>query len=300
VIPYFEPTVIHLGPIPLHSFGLLVATGFLIGGQLAMNRARRVGLDPDVINRLIGWLVLGTFVGGHLGYGLWYAPGEYFRHPIEFLKVWQGLSSFGGFAACVPITIWFFKSNKLPVWPYMDCVAYGLTVGWFLGRMGCTSVHDHPGTAGGHFPLAIYCRPVPGHIFHWPELMRPDHGRMAPWGPCAADPAVNTAHDMGFYEALWSLSMFGLFWLLDRRPRTPGIYPLLLGALYGPARFYMDFFRPSTTDARWFGLTAAQYGSVVLFLVCVFYLVRVIRRGKEPYWTVEGARRRAAEEPEAG
>src|SRR5690606_10806890 len=152
------------------------------------------------------------------------------------------------------------------VWPYMDCLAHGLAVGWFFGRMGCTVAHDHPGTAGGDFPLAIYCRPVEGHTFQWPELMMPDHGRGAPWGPCAEDASVNTAHDMGFCEALWSLGMFGVCWVLDRVPRRAGFYPLLLGAAYGPARFLMDFLRPETTDGRFLGFTPGQYWSVIFFV----------------------------------
>lgn len=300
LIPYFEVPVIHLGPVPLHGFGLLVAAGFLVGGQVAMARARKVGLDPDVINRLIGWLVLGTFVGGHVGYGLMYEPEAYFKNPIEFLKVWQGLSSFGGFVTCVPITIWFFRSNKLPVWPYVDCIAYGLTVGWFLGRMGCTVAHDHPGTGTDSFPLAIWCRPVEGHTLLWPEFLRPDHGRLAPWGPCADSPSTFAAHDMGFYEALWSLGMFGVFWVMDRVPRTPGIYPLLLGAAYGPVRFAMDFLRPASTDDRYLGFTPGQYWSAIFFVVCVGLIVRQLRSPPAPYWTLEDMKRRASADPEAG
>ncbi len=300
MIPYFDVPVIHLGPVPLHGFGLLVATGFLVGGQVAMARARKVGLDPDVINRLIGWLVLGTFVGGHVGYGLMYAPAEYFADPVKFLKVWEGLSSFGGFVACVPISIWFFKKNNLPVLPYLDCIAYGLTVGWFFGRMGCTVAHDHPGTDGGSFPLAIYCRPVEGHTLNLPEFMLGDHGRGAPWGPCADDPKVNTAHDMGFYEALWSIGMFGVFWVLDRVPRRPGLYPLLLGTAYGPVRFMMDFLRPEVTDDRYLGFTPGQYWSVIFFFVCSYFLVKMLKQPNDSYWTVEGARARAAQGGEPG
>lgn len=299
LIPYFEVPIIHLGPVPLHGFGILVASGFLVGGQLAMNRARRVGLDPDVINRLIGWLVVGTFVGGHFGYLIMYAP-EKMANPVEWLKVWQGLSSFGGFVVCVPLTWWFFKKERLPVLPYMDCVAYGLAMGWFLGRMGCTVAHDHPGTAASSFPLAIYCEPVEGHTLIWPEFMRPEHGRLAPWGPCADDPTVQAAHDMGFYEALWSLGMFGVFWVLDRVPRKPGIYPALLGVTYGPARFAMDFLRPETTDARYFGFTPAQYWSVVFFLISLYFLFRFLRSDRDRYWTVEGARRREQEGEQGG
>ena len=111
LIPWFEAPVFVIPGIgfPLHGFGFLVALGFVFGGKAAMGRAKRLGLDPEVINRLIGWLVLGTFVGGHVGYGLMYQPKEYFADPILFLKMWQGLSSFGGFVTCVPIAIWFFR-----------------------------------------------------------------------------------------------------------------------------------------------------------------------------------------------
>jgi phosphatidylglycerol:prolipoprotein diacylglycerol transferase len=133
-----------------------------------MQRAGRVGLDANAINRLIGWLVVGTFVGGHVGYGLLYAPNEYFANPVEFLKVWHALSSFGGFVACVPLTIWFFRRNNLPVLPYADCVAYGLTIGWCLGRLGCFVAHDHPGTAADGFFLGNYADRSPATLSSCP------------------------------------------------------------------------------------------------------------------------------------
>lgn len=295
LIPYFDVPVFQIGPVPLHGFGILVALGFVFGGQLATERARRLGLDADAINRLIGWLVVGTFVGGHVGYGLMYAPGEYLSNPVMFLKVWQGLSSFGGFVVCVPLSIWFFKKNKLPVGPYVDCLAYGLTMGWFLGRMGCTVAHDHPGTPADDWLLGIHCRPVEGHTLNLPDFMVDSSHRGAPWGPCATDPTVNAAHDMGFYEALWSLGMYLVFRFMDRIPRTPGIYALLLGAAYGPARFAMDFLRPESTDVRYLGLTPGQYWSAIFFFACVALIVRQVRKNEPPYWSVDEVKARAEE-----
>jgi phosphatidylglycerol:prolipoprotein diacylglycerol transferase len=183
-----------------------------------------------------------------------------------FLKVWDGLSSWGGFLACIPICIWFFKSEKVPVWPYLDCIAYGLTVGWFLGRMGCFVAHDHPGPET-NFWLGVYgiCQP-PGH-------------NGAPSIAC---------HDMGLYEALWSLSMFGVFRVLDTRARVPGFYPLLLGAAYGPVRFAMDSVRPEVTDARYAGLTPAMWLSALFFVLCVGWLIQRSKSGDAPVWAPPG------------
>lgn len=302
LIPYFQVPVIQLGPLPIHGFGLLVALGFIVGGNVAIKRANRSGLDGEKINQLLSWLVVGTFIGGHVGYGLMYKPEEYFANPIEFLKVWQGLSSFGGFLVCVPLSFYFFRKHKLPIWPYMDSLAIGLSMGWFLGRMGCTVAHDHPGTPSNFF-LAKYCRPVEGHTLELPNFMVDNaHTYDLRWGPCAESGAAVTniadqvpisfdgviaAHDMGFYEALWSLAVFGLFLWLDRKPRKPGFYVTLLGVLYGPARFAMDYLRPEVTDGRWFlgtpiEMTPGQFWSIAFFLVALYGFVQRLRSDDRP------------------
>ncbi|MBT3223056.1 MAG: hypothetical protein HN348_28620 [Proteobacteria bacterium] len=246
--------------IPIHGFGVLVALGFVVGGQVSMNRAKALGLQPDVINRLIGWLVVGTFVGGHVGYGLMYEPARFLSNPREFLYFWHGLSSFGGFVVCVPLGVWFLKKEKVPIWPYLDCLGHGLAVGWFFGRMGCFVAHGHPGTAT-EFYLGVYgiCKGL-------------EHN------------ASIACHDMGLYESLWSLATFGVFKLLDRVPRVPGFYVILLGLAYGPTRFAMDFLRPETTDVRYLGLTPAQYWSVFLTIFCAVVLYRRIKSGDKYVW----------------
>ena len=275
MIPYFDVPVLQIplggeSTLPIHGFGILVALGFIFGGEVAKKRAERLGLDPDVIHRLISWLVVGTLVGGHVGYGLMYRFDEYMADPIQFLYVWQGLSSYGGFVVCVPLAIWYFRKEGVPLWPYLDCMAHGMALGWFLGRMGCFVAHDHPGTPTESW-LGVWCRPVEGHTFFLPEWLA-DLSHRAPWGPCASDATVNACHDMGLYEALFSLAMFFLLMLMDRKAWVPGMQALLLGAAYAPVRFAMDFLRPETTDNRLMGFTPAQYWSVI-FLLVIGYVI---------------------------
>jgi phosphatidylglycerol:prolipoprotein diacylglycerol transferase len=122
--------------------------------------------------------------------------------------------------------------------------------------MGCFVAHDHPGTPSD-FLLAVE-------------------------GICKSDSAGVACHDLGLYEALWSLMMFGLFKAMDRVPRIPGIYPLILGTVYGPVRFGMDYLRPLSTDVRYLGFTPGQYWSTIFFLVCVYFLVMRLRSGDAP------------------
>ena len=62
MVPYIH--VPDLGFI--HPFGLLVATGVIIGTWLATRRARKVGFDVDRLNSFITWMLLVGFMGGHM------------------------------------------------------------------------------------------------------------------------------------------------------------------------------------------------------------------------------------------
>jgi phosphatidylglycerol---prolipoprotein diacylglyceryl transferase len=260
LFPYWEPLAIPIGPLTVHGFGILVAIGFVVGAQIAMGKARRDGLDPDFINRVVGWLVLGVFVGGHLGHMLFYYPDELLEDPTKLFRVWEGLSSFGGFIACAILVIWFYWNQnrkrgienlarqaagkellpRLHGWGFADALIYGFTVGWFFGRMGCFAAHDHPGLETS-FWLA-----VPGTC------------------PGREGDTLVACHDLGLYEAIWSIAMYGLFLALDRKPRFPGFFVAIWCLSYGPARLVMDFFRHPAQDTRYFGMTPAQFGSLAL------------------------------------
>ncbi|MBK7757266.1 MAG: prolipoprotein diacylglyceryl transferase [Deltaproteobacteria bacterium] len=256
----FEPLKIELfslpgfGPLTIYSFGVLVAFGFWAGAEVARRRASAHKLDPEVINRLIGYLVLGTFVGGHLGHALMYEPEVYLKNPIELLKVWDGLSSYGGFVACTLLTWWFFRvRERVAFWPYADVVAYGLPLGWMFGRLGCFSVHDHAGTST-EFWLGVY-------------------------GMCPDKPDTVACHDLGLYEAIYSGIMFGIFVFLGRKPRFSGFFVGWMAVLYGPLRLILDVFRHPDTDTRYLGFTPAQYLSVLVTLLGVAILLK--RRGED-------------------
>jgi len=284
LIPYFERIEIPLGgTASIHGFGILVAAGFIAGSWLATRKAVRDGLEPDIINRWVTWLIAGVFIGGHLGHALFYEPAEHFADPIKFLKVWEGLSSFGGFIGCTVLSLIFFqrenrkvrkenttrkeqgKSLKFPVRALMygDAGIYGFTLGWFFGRMGCFSAHDHPGTTT-EFWLGVY-------------------------GMCPDQPITVACHDLGLYEAIWSLAVCVLFLWLDRKPRFQGFYVGMICFLYGPTRLAMDAFRHPDTDARYLGLTPAQYGSVLICLIGLTILVK--QRNTTPVRVLTGGKR---------
>jgi phosphatidylglycerol:prolipoprotein diacylglycerol transferase len=98
MLPYIQVGDIHLGPLTVHPFGLLVATG--IGVALAERRARRLGLDVGRMRPFVTWILVGGFVGGHVLDEVFYHPYN-LAQPWTLLFLWEGLSSFGGFAGAL-------------------------------------------------------------------------------------------------------------------------------------------------------------------------------------------------------
>ncbi len=234
MIPYFQPPSLSLGPFHLQVFGLFAAAGVYLGAVAASRAARRDGLPVQPLADFAVWGVASGVLFGHLAHLFLYHPEELsdWRKVVEF---WQGLSSYGGLLGGILAAAVFFHRRHLKFHDYGDALAVGVAPGWGVARLGCFAIHDHPGVHTT-FPLAV----------DFPD------------GP---------RHDLGLYDALVLFSLAGLLLFLRRRGLLRGRLLAVLALLYAIARFFLDFLRAtdvSYPDARYFGLTPAQYGSVLL------------------------------------
>jgi phosphatidylglycerol---prolipoprotein diacylglyceryl transferase len=241
-IPWFELPNLPIGPVTIQSFGVLSAIGILVAVQLAARAARQDGLDP---NAILDFAVAGVLTGillGHLVHLFAYHPEE-LRDWRKVVKFWEGLSSMGGLAGGVIAALVFFRVKRLRFQDYADAFALGVAPGWGIARIGCFTVHDHPGVHTT-FPLAVVFRDGP-------------------------------RHDLGLYEAIVLLSLGALLWALHRRGAMRGRLLGLLALLYGIARFLLDFLRATDVeyaDARYLGLTPAQYACFALWAYAAWQL----------------------------
>jgi phosphatidylglycerol:prolipoprotein diacylglycerol transferase len=87
-------------------------------------------------------------------------------------------------------------------------------------------------------------------------------------------------HDLGLYDALLLGAIAAILFWLSRRDRLTGRLLPLLALLYSIGRFFLDFLRATDVpyaDARYAGLTPAQFVCIGLFVYGVAGLLR--RRG---------------------
>jgi phosphatidylglycerol:prolipoprotein diacylglycerol transferase len=247
--------------IALKPFGTLVALGLYAGSSAALAYARRRAVSERVLTSFLTWIVVSSFFFGHVLDTLSYYPQQALRDPWSLLRLWEGLSSFGGFTGCVLGAFAWRVWYRTPILPYADVVASCFPLSWTFGRTGCSIAHDHPGV----------------HSSAWFAVRYPDGGRI----------------DLGLLELAITVPLMLVFlWLQRGRPRPWGFFAGVMCTYYAPLRFALDFLRERAGvseggliaggDARYFGLTPAQWGCLPLFAIGLALLVRLPRQSTEP------------------
>lgn len=118
-------------------YGLAYALGFVCAGVLLYQywKRGRSSLNPDGQYDLLIYAMLGTLLGGRLGYILFYQP-EIIGRPSEWFAVWRGgMASHGGFIG-VCVGTWFAaRKHKIPFLSVADLIATLAPPGLLFGRI---------------------------------------------------------------------------------------------------------------------------------------------------------------------
>lgn len=255
--------------LTLGVFGVLVALGVLLGIQASIRLfIQHKDLDEWMFRDQVFWVLVFGFVVSHWYSVLFYFPDKVAENPWILLMIWNGLSSVGGFLGAFIGMNWFLRREKQPILIYADANMFGLLLGMCFGRLSCALVHDHPGkiVEPGTFMA----------VGPWP--CRCPEGRALP--ECCSAAQELWRWDLGLLEFLviLALTLF-VYFVWDWRKAHPGRLTGLVALIYGPTRFFLDFLRETEAgrgvaepDARYFGLTPAQYLSIGIFAAGVWLL----------------------------
>jgi phosphatidylglycerol---prolipoprotein diacylglyceryl transferase len=216
--PHLSPVFFEFGPLQFRWYGLMYLIGLTAAYFLITRRVKQKGLalSRDQIYDMVVWAALGVFIGGRLGYTLFYNFSYYVQHPAKFFAVWEGGMSFhGGLLGTIVSLIWFSKRQGLPIYTIADLAASVTPIGLGFGRLG------------NFINGELYGRPTD-----------------VPW--CMVFPAGGPAcrHPSQLYEAgLEGLMLFTVLWLIGRKATPPGtlFWTFLTG--YGLCRIVVEFFR---------------------------------------------------------
>lgn len=270
-LPFFSLPTLDLG-IPLQPFGIIVATGVLIGAEILRRYGYRHGVDDDDIRSLTLWVIVTGFVGAHVLDILVYEQDRLAKEgPILLLKMWDGISSYGGFVGgALGYFFWVWWKRMTPGL-IADVTGVGLLPAFSIGRIGCTVVHDHVGRATTS-PLGV----------DYPRSELYSRGFLEEF---TSTDAVIRAHNLAMYELAYLIPVnIFVLWLAFSRSKPgrqlpAGMIAAVIGLLYAPVRFMLEFWRLNTSDPRYAGFTFAQWASIAAFLGAAYVLWILKQKG---------------------
>jgi len=268
--PQLDPVALSLGPLKIHWYGLMYLVGFAAAWILGRYRASRPGSGWNVgmVDDGIFYTVIGTILGGRLGYMFFYGLDQLLADPLSVLRIWEGGMSFHGGLIGVSTALWFFSSRHgMGLLQVTDFAAPLVPPALFTGRIGNFINGELWGRPtdlpwGMRVPcerFGEYCRGLlPG----------------TEWSP--------PLHASQLYEAaLEGLALFLILWIFSAKPRPKmamsGMF--LLG--YGVFRLLVELVRLPDTHIGYLAfdwLTMGQVLTLPMVLGGLLLLVLAYRR----------------------
>ena len=124
-----------IGPLTVHSYGLMIALGILVCVFMGMYRARKYGYKDEAVLDIAIFGILSGFVGAKLLYVL-VEFDSFLKNPMDVLGS-EGFVVYGGIIVGALVGILYCRIKKLPCWEYFDLLAPSIAVAQGFGRIGC-------------------------------------------------------------------------------------------------------------------------------------------------------------------
>lgn len=267
-IPSPAHGVLHLGPIPLHAYGLCLAAGVIVATVIAERRWARRGHDPKDIGDIAVWVVIAGVLGARL-YHVLTDYELYTHHPLKAFYIWDGgLGIWGAVAAGAIAVLVLARRRHLDVLGIMDAIAPGVVLAQAIGRWG------------NYFNQELFGRPT---TLPWALEIDPAH-RPARYHQ------YSTFQPTFLYESLWCLVVYAILLQVERRFRLrKGQTLALYIALYTAGRFVFENMRSDYAHTIG-GLRVNAWASLALFAFGVGWFAWLAHHGQQ-YRPVDASRR---------
>ena len=250
---------IHIGPLAIATFGLMVAVALLAAAYILQADFHRRGIKADAF-LIIGIAGLAGIAGARL-YHVLESPGEFFADPWPLLFSRYGFAWFGGFLGGFGALLILAYRNKIPTLEFLDACSPAAAAGYAIGRIGCLLSGD--GDYG--IPTSL------------------------PWGmrfPNGVVPTAQRVHPTPIYEFIAWMAIAWFLWHMGtkavRGPKAKGEIFCNYLILTGIARFLVEMIR--INPRSFFGMSNAQAASLASILhgaVLLWRLKKKIPRGEK-------------------
>jgi prolipoprotein diacylglyceryl transferase len=268
-IPSPSRGVIHLGPLPIRGYALMIILGVIACVALSERRWTARGGAPGTVGDIAIWAVPAGLIGARI-YHVVTDPELYFGHGRDWVRafeIWHGgLGIWGGIALGTAVGAVVARHRGISALAMADAIAPGLAVAQAIGRWG------------NWFNQELY-----GRATSLPWGLRID----AAHRPSTGSIYATTFHPTFLYESIWDLGVAVLVVWAERRFRLgSGRAFALYVAAYTAGRAWVEALRVDPVN-HYGGLRLNDWVSIGVFSASVAYVVLRGRRDRRAGTMVE-------------
>ncbi len=244
------PRLFQIGNFYLPTYGVLVATGVLLGLWISVRNCEKQGINGDDAWNLGIFMVLAGIVGAKILYIIndWSSYAHNWRDIFSINTLQAGGVFSGGLIAALAVGAWYMRSHRMPPLRTVDAFAPGLAFGHVLGRFGCFSAGCCYGKPTNHFWGVTFHNPLANLVSQTPLGVRLEPTQL-----------IEAAAE--FFNFLF------LMWLLKRKKFDGQVFATFI-MLYGVERFFIEFLRGDEGRGVVFGglMSGTQLISICLVI----------------------------------
>jgi phosphatidylglycerol---prolipoprotein diacylglyceryl transferase len=259
---FVDPVAFHLGPIPVHWYGIIFVLAILSAYAVAAQGAKFRGLNVDFLSDLSVVVVISGILGARLYevFVLQYDRLDYYlANPGKILATWEGgLAIHGGVLGALLVGGIYAIRKKQSFWAWADVIGPGLILAQGVGRWG------------NFFNQEAYGSPAPASLVE----------AMPNWLREGMTIQGTVMHPTFLYESLWNVLCFGLLYAVLKKRNPPvGVVFSLYMILYNVGRLVIESIREDSSYI--FGtLRIAQLMAIAMIVAGAGFLVWHLRRNQ--------------------
>lgn len=249
-----SPVAFSILGLDIRWYGILIASGMLIGTILAIKESRRIGFDENYIIDIILYCVPAAIIGARLYYVI-FQWDSYKNNPIEIFAIRNGgLAIHGAIIGALITALIYTRRKKVSFLKIADISAPSIILGQAIGRWGNFFNQEAYGGVVSrdfinHFPKFIQDRMFIDGAYHHPTFL---------------------------YESLWDITVFIVLILFKRKNSEDGYIFLLYLMLYSIGRFFIEGMR---LDSLMLGhLRMAQVISIAIIFLSIISMFILKKR----------------------